>query len=204
MRRLDFCMKHFGLQQARVLDVGCGRGHYLQQFGPGSVGIDIRPELAIDGVVVRAWTAGDGIPADLVGEFDAVWCSNFLEHVPSPHELLIELRPALKPGGRLFVLTPRTNLASRGPWRGYAAAGHINFFTPATLRWTVRRAGYEVEWVGSPSVPWAPLWFARGLGSIGPGLAAVASRIENWQYPSKSIKRLVDGKMTYLPSRDDS
>jgi SAM-dependent methyltransferase len=199
MRRLDYCRAHFGLADISVLDVGCGPGHYLKEFGPGSVGLDIYPGQALEGVEIRRWVAGDGIPDDLHGQFDAVWCSNLLEHVRSPHELLLEMRPAFKPHGQVFVLAPRTNKILRGPWRGFTAGDHISFFSPLTLLWTVRRAGFDVEWVGSPSVPpWTPLWLAARLGHIGPVLAAVGRRIEDFQYPQKAIKKIVDGRMVYM------
>jgi SAM-dependent methyltransferase len=181
-----------------VLDVGCGPGHYLRQFGQGSVGIDRRPDQALEGIEIRKWQTGDGLAPDLVGKFDAVWCSNLLEHVTSPHEVLLELRPALRPHGRMFLLLPRTNGIARGKWRGFAASGHINFFKPLTLAWTMERAGFDVEWVGSPSVPtWTPLWLAHCFGSVGPTLAAVGRKIENWNYPDKSMKRLVEDRLTY-------
>ncbi len=40
------------------------------------------------------------------GEFDLVWCSEVLEHVPDTIGLLTEARRVLKRGGRLLVTVP--------------------------------------------------------------------------------------------------
>ncbi len=60
-------------------------GEYLQYFGAGSVGLDLDPTRATDrGLCARAWNFTDGVPDDLQGQFDGIWCSNLLSTY-SPH-----------------------------------------------------------------------------------------------------------------------
>jgi SAM-dependent methyltransferase len=197
-KRVAFAIRHFGVDRLRVLDVGCGRGDYLEYFGPGSVGLDLNPAAAIErGLVARTWNFADGIPTDLRAQFDAVWCSNLFEHVLAPHQFLIDLRMATAPPGRLFLALPNTTRYSGRSWHGYLAADHINFFTPRTLECTLTRAGYQIDFLGSPSIPQLPLGVAARLGRVAPVLLAAATMIPDFQYPEKAHKRLVAGQIEW-------
>jgi SAM-dependent methyltransferase len=70
-------------EDARVLDVGCG-SIGLRAFEPllDITGVDLRERPDYPGPFVRA-DAAAGLPfAD--GEFDLVYCSSVIEHVPPP------------------------------------------------------------------------------------------------------------------------
>jgi len=208
-RRLGFALDRFELDRKRVLDVGCGPGTYLAHFGEGSVGLDISPQSAqAKGLDARFWDFTKGFPSDL-GEFDAVWCSNLLEHVLAPHPFLIELRATLRKDGLLLMLVPQTmrfappvpdavqtRLGVRAPWKGHLATDHTNFFTPLTLRLTVEYAGYEVKWLGAPSLPRGFPDFLRRI-KFGPNVLVVANPIADFQYPEKADKLLVGGQIEY-------
>jgi SAM-dependent methyltransferase len=66
---------------ARVLDVGCGAlGLRALEPALDITGVDLRAHPDYPGTLVRA-DAADGLPfAD--GEFDLVYCSSVIEHVP--------------------------------------------------------------------------------------------------------------------------
>jgi SAM-dependent methyltransferase len=197
-----FALRHFGLGGRAVLDVGCGAGEHLAYFGPGSMGLELQERLVAEararGLDVRQWDLSRGLPADLADRFDAVWCSNFLEHVMSPHLFLIDCRRVLRPGGLVVAVVPLTRHFALGPWRGRLAADHVSFFTPATLRLTVERAGYRVVFLGAHSFPWLPRWAAAVLRAVAPGVVVAARPAEGFQYPAKAHKRLVDGRVECL------
>lgn len=85
-----------------VLDVGCGHKPYRECFG------DVR-YLGMD------FTTKDSSP-DFVGDacripirtgaVDIVLCTQVIEHVPEPSELLCELHRVLRPGGSLILTGP--------------------------------------------------------------------------------------------------
>lgn len=80
-------------------------------------------------------------------DYDLVVISNVLEHVPSPLEVLKELKGSMKSGSVLYIEVPFEDLvrnASKGEqlvskkkhWHE-----HINFFTEESLRVLVKRTG---------------------------------------------------------------
>jgi SAM-dependent methyltransferase len=89
---------------ARVLDVGCGRiGLRALEPGLDITGVDLVERPAYPGPFVRA-DAAEGLPfAD--GEFDLVYCSSVIEHVPPARRraFAAEVR---RVGRGWFVQTP--------------------------------------------------------------------------------------------------
>lgn len=201
-RRVEFALEMLGLSKLRVLDVGCGSGEHLLHFPSGSLGLDLS-ESELDqarraGLTVRRWNFTDPIPKDLEAKFEAIWCSNFLEHVLDPHPFLLRLRSALVDGGLLVVTVPQTGLISVGPWRGYRAADHVNFFNHRTLRSTIEYAGYEVRFVGAGLSPKLPLWAATAIGWIAPTVLAVGTPIPGFQYSKKAHKVLNGNDIVFV------
>lgn len=87
----------------RVLDLGCGSKPYRDWFGNVAhyTGADIAPGPEVDVVL----TPGEPLPfAD--GAFDALLCTQVLEHVADLGQTLAEIRRVLAPGGLLLVSVP--------------------------------------------------------------------------------------------------
>ena len=103
----------------RVLDLGCGAGRFLaalRDAGAEPVGVEIaeaaveRARTNVPGADVRLLEPDGTIPA-AHGEFDLVWCSEVLEHIPDVGAALFEVRRVLKPGGRLLATVPHVSRA---------------------------------------------------------------------------------------------
>jgi SAM-dependent methyltransferase len=206
-RRVRFADAHFNVSSRRVLDVGCGAGAHLRHFGPGSVGLELDPGAikrgVAEGLDIRSWNFEEGIPSELRAGFEVVWASNLFEHVLAPHSFLIDVRAALLPGGRLIIVAPTTHRFIVGPFRGFLAADHVNFFTARTMSLTIERAGYRIETVASASFPGMPLLLASALRSISPGVLIAAVPIAGFDYPKKAHKRLIDGRVSFLGTLGD-
>lgn len=118
LKRLDFIRKNLQASlppNGTVLDVGCGNGIISLQLGKDGFnikGIDVS-EKAIE--KARAtnpfpnvrFEVADADKLKAGGEsFDAIICSEVLEHLNQPARLLKELVPILKDNGILLVTVP--------------------------------------------------------------------------------------------------
>ena len=140
----------------RVLDLGCGAGRFvaaLRDAGADPVGVEIAEAAATraraTGVEVRLVEPDGTLPFGH-GEFDLVWCSEVLEHVPDALALLQETRRVLKPGGRALLTVPyhgRFQAAAIALTRFDAhfdpMGQHVRFFTRTSLAAILEAAGFE-------------------------------------------------------------
>ena len=156
-----------------------------------SYGLDLNE---LQGKKIYRWNFNAEPRNEDISAADVLWCSNFLEHVLRPHELLLKIKKLLKPDGLLIVAVPNTTLFSKGPYSGALQGDHVNFFNNATLKFTIEFAGYEILYSGTSSFP----KFGTLLAKIGPTLMVVARPKENFQYPPGAHKLLnQNGEMEF-------
>lgn len=136
----------------RVLDLGCGAGRFLtalREAGADPVGAEIAEAAAerarATGVEVRLVEPDGTLPFGH-GEFDLVWCSEVLEHIPDVGQALFEVRRVLKRGGRLLATVPHVPRL-RALWRferEFDPLGqHVRFFTRRSLATTLEASGFD-------------------------------------------------------------
>jgi SAM-dependent methyltransferase len=140
----------------RVLDLGCGAGRFLTALGEAGAdpaGVEIAEAAAerarATGIEVRLVEPDGTLPYGH-GEFDLVWCSEVLEHVPDVGAMLFEARRVLKRGGRLLLTVPyhgRLQAAAVALTRfdsHFDPLGqHVRFFTRTSLARTLEASGFE-------------------------------------------------------------
>ena len=152
----------------RVLDLGCGAGRFiaaLREAGADPVGVELaqaaleRARHNVPGADLRLVAPDGSLPLPH-GEFDVVWCSEVLEHVPDTVAFLTEARRVLKRGGRLLVTVPdhgplrRILLALTGHDAHYDPLGqHVRFYTRRSLTRALAATGFtqvRLEPLGGP------------------------------------------------------
>lgn len=113
---------------AKVLDLGCGTGALLQEFGAAghdAVGLDIAEQLLRDsrqrfgGAPPAAVYDGQRFPL-ASGQFTAVCTYVVLNHITDETQLravLAEVWRILAPGGRLLAIEQLRHRTRQEPWR---------------------------------------------------------------------------------------
>jgi 2-polyprenyl-3-methyl-5-hydroxy-6-metoxy-1,4-benzoquinol methylase len=138
---------------ARLLDVGCATGAYIELMR--SLGWDTHGLEMDQGAVETARGLGlsvrQGMMSDLDpgvdGTFDHITVGHVIEHTHEPVEALEAAFRVLRPGGRIWVGTP--NLGSLGArlfrsrWRALEPPRHLVLFTPDSLSLALRAAGFS-------------------------------------------------------------
>lgn len=142
---------------ARLLDVGCGNGEFLEiarDAGYAVDGIDVSAsakELCERrGISVRV---GDvRAPGQFAGadRYDLITFWDVVEHLPDPHSFLSSARSLLRPGGYVLIKTPRTSRASvrasaaipRLAGAVLQAPSHVQYFDDGGLEALLNRAGF--------------------------------------------------------------
>jgi SAM-dependent methyltransferase len=95
-----------GQLRGDVLDVGCGRMPYRKfTHAARYVGVDIDTAVTRDHGVADVYYDGGVLPFP-AASFDAVLCSQVLEHVFEPEAFLQEIARVLRPGGTLVLSVP--------------------------------------------------------------------------------------------------
>ncbi len=108
--RLLDTIREYVRPEHTVLDAGCGSGRVFQHRLAGHarrvVGVDVTDEPRANPNI------DDAVRGDLralplrAASFDAVIVSHVAEHLTEPEAVFAELARVMRPGGRLFLLTP--------------------------------------------------------------------------------------------------
>jgi SAM-dependent methyltransferase len=143
----------------RILDVGCGAGGLLGRAGELDVtGVDLDERPGYGGRLVVA-DAAEGLPFG-DGEFDLVYCSSVIEHVPPPRRARFAAE-CRRVGRGWYVQTPAVSF----PIEPHSLLPGAHWLGPALRRryWRLGAAGHwedvhllgrrELEDLFGPAIP---------------------------------------------------
>jgi SAM-dependent methyltransferase len=138
----------FVASDARVLDLGCGYGEFINNIQCGTkYGIDLNPEsgrMLAPGVrfllqdCSASWPLSDN-------SLDVVFTSNFFEHLPDKRTLaatLAQVHRCLKPGGQLIAMGPNIKFIPGSYWDFW---DHFLPLTELSLSEGLRQSGFEIK-----------------------------------------------------------
>jgi SAM-dependent methyltransferase len=128
-------------------------------------------------------------------EFDLVSLVHVIEHLPDPVRTLARAAGFLRPGGRMFLLTPNADSLTfrflRGAWYPLESPRHLHLFDARTLARACRRAGLEpVLWNVRPH---AKEVFRSAVNCGRPALTAIAR-----SKPGRSVIRTMTRVLNLL------
>ncbi|MEE2566980.1 class I SAM-dependent methyltransferase [Hyphobacterium marinum] len=153
----------------RVLDLGCGRGRHVYALYWGETPVHVvGADLSESEVHATAngffelppppespdrsasLTAADAAKLPFTdGSFDAVICSEVLEHVPDPQAALAEIVRVTRPGGQVALSVPRwwpeKICWSLSPEYSQTPGGHVRIFRERQLRDAAERTGLAID-----------------------------------------------------------
>lgn len=165
----------FAKRPNRVLDVGCGRGFYVQTLSeiPGIKridGIEVEPEYLAQ---AQKTVTNPKVHLQLgsvyelpfpARTFDVVLLSEVLEHLTNEKNALKEIKRVLKPGGWLVLTVPsvdfpflwdplnwllmrlgNTHINKDIWWLAGIWAGHQRLYSTQQLTETLMKNGYEIK-----------------------------------------------------------
>jgi SAM-dependent methyltransferase len=134
---------------AKILDYGCGGGHFLDRVSPNWIryGIELSDKA-------RVVAEQKGIHTYKMLEdckhnewFDVITMFAVIEHLPNPSEIVKELAESLKVGGLFVVMTVDVGSirakVSGEKWAMYAPPGHLSFFTAYSLDYLMFSLGFN-------------------------------------------------------------
>lgn len=139
-------------QRGKLLELGAGNGETLKQliqWGWSAQGIDFDPKAvaackAENLEVQLGDLESQNYPSN---EFNAIFSSHVLEHVPNPIQLMKESLRILDQGGIFVGVTPNVRSALHSifkiNWRGLEPPRHIHIFTKESLKNAAHQAGFN-------------------------------------------------------------
>lgn len=140
----------YHLQNAKVLDIGCGDGAFMYPFQRRNIAVEgIEPSDKSRAISTAAgFTVYSGYMTPdtqlATGPYDAFVTRQVLEHVDSIQDFLTGIRRQLKPGAVGIVEIPRLEkaLADRRFYDFFP--DHLNYFSLDTLRIALELNGFDV------------------------------------------------------------
>lgn len=183
------------IASGRILEVGCGEGHFLSALDPSRyevVGVERAAptaaearrrisEAGLRGSVLHGALTAAGLPAET---FDLVALFGSLAASTSPRSTLIEVARLLRPGGYAVIETPclssLTALLLGARWRPLRDTRSEFFFTVASLEKLTSTCGL------SPGSAWLPM----PVGWPSPGTLVYVTRKSAVMHRSASLTDL--------------
>jgi SAM-dependent methyltransferase len=144
-------------EPARVLDPAAGRCEFLNSVPAAERwGVDLvahEESFVAPGVKL---VVGDAMTVDLPTDyFDAVWVSNFLEHLGTQLEVaafLERMLTRLRPGGRIAIMGPNFRYTVK---EYFDCADHNVILTHVGVEEHLYAAGFDVERVDARFLPYS-------------------------------------------------
>ena len=141
MRRKVSLLNELVPRRGKLLDYGCGTGHFLAAAQGANwqvAGLEPNARARAEASQRLGQPVGqDGLAAFEPGSFDAITLWHVLEHVHLLNETLTQLTALLKPDGVLLIAVPNVESLDaqhyRELWAAYDVPRHLYHFAPKPM-----------------------------------------------------------------------
>ena len=137
-------VKRTGKTSGKFLDLGCGRGEYLDVFfdmGFDVTGFDLTTHMLKDHKSLVIDLESEDLPKEHVETYDLIFTKPVIEHMKNPMRLINTAFEALVPGGSVVIMTPAWEYTYWGPF--YCDHTHVTPWTKQSLAEALLLAGFE-------------------------------------------------------------
>jgi 2-polyprenyl-3-methyl-5-hydroxy-6-metoxy-1,4-benzoquinol methylase len=158
-------------QTGRFLDIGCNGGFMVQAaiekgfeaygLDPDPVSIAFAREHYPNGRFTHAFAESyrdhNGLDPNM--RFDAIYCSEVIEHAPDPNRFAASLADLAAPGAIVYLTTPDAGHffvpADFSKWDAYCPPDHCLYFTRTSLSRLLSAHGFDIigfRWAIKPGI----------------------------------------------------
>lgn len=175
-----------GLSGKRIMDVGCGWGHFLLKAkfaGADVIGCDLSPEaceFVENRLGITAYQSELQLLSSSINKVDAIVMNDLIEHPVNPLIVVHAAYDILKPGGLILLHTPNgggagINLETAKNWVGFRVdLEHLQYISPCTINWLSQRLNMNIERLtvfGFPNL--------KGLGKLPNRTSTIKENLKN-------------------------
>ena len=151
LKQFSEWIKEFQLQNAKILEVGCGKGEYLEIMRDaggkvfGTEHLDESVKVCREhGLNVEPIYFEHGDEQLKNGPFGGFFILNWLEHSPDLHTFLQGIRNNLTPDAAGLVEVPNFDMMLKKGLSAEFTADHLYYFTEESFRVTLESCGFQV------------------------------------------------------------
>ena len=164
------------VKQGRILDIGCGRGLFLDVMRLGGwsvIGTELNEETASYATKVFGLEIlpGDLVQHQLPGEsLDAININQVLEHLKNPREVLMECRRLLRRSGLLVISVPDLRslqfTVGKESWFLLDLPCHLFHFSEEGLKDLLKKNGFHIKRVKRFNREYSPFGWLQTLLNV--------------------------------------
>ncbi|MEI6080201.1 MAG: methyltransferase domain-containing protein [bacterium] len=155
--------KALGRKKGKLLEIGCMTGLFLKtakERGWDVVGIDISKKMVDhinNNLKIKGYCDQYQNVKFPAHEFDVIYCSHVIEHIPNPNEWMEKFRKDMKQDGLLCINVPNQNsidrvlkrfvvknIVDKRKWEGWRTPDHLFEPTARPMKYILKEHNFNV------------------------------------------------------------